>query len=138
MDVTQIRVSIHEKRNHPHEFGHYDAEVGLVAQLHSGDSLGPAIEELRVIARAHVRLECARWESEVRIQHQKQKAVAYLEAIVEDIPKLFANRLRQALQEEVAEAKKYMDFLPSGRGWRDILASVVYERLMRDRHELPF
>lgn len=33
MNVTQITVMVHEKRNHPHEYGHYDAEVRYTAEI---------------------------------------------------------------------------------------------------------
>ncbi|MBU0493893.1 MAG: hypothetical protein KKA73_00700 [Chloroflexi bacterium] len=61
MNIPQVTVMIHEKRNHPHEYGHYDAEVRLVAYIEPDQSIIGAIEELRQLARDQVRAECDAW-----------------------------------------------------------------------------
>jgi|GEM_PF-3538110 len=68
MNITQVQVSIHEKRNHPYEYGHYDCGVTLTADLDPGQDYGAAVDVLRLQARAHVLAECNEWERDVREQ----------------------------------------------------------------------
>lgn len=86
--VRSIRVSIHEKRNNPHAYGHYDADVSYeVATL---DPLTEAeldaltafwLEKARKVAIA----ECDRWEAQVRLEEEiaraKERAESVLEAL---------------------------------------------------------
>ncbi|MBN1815339.1 MAG: hypothetical protein JXA14_26140 [Anaerolineae bacterium] len=65
MNVTQVTVTIHEKRNHPHEYGHYDASVTLVADVEPGKSPGDVINDLRDIARLHVASELDSWIAKI-------------------------------------------------------------------------
>lgn len=66
MNVTHVVVSIHEKRNHPHEYGHFDASVTLTAEPQPGDYYDTLLVELREIARHHVQEECDDWVGEMR------------------------------------------------------------------------
>jgi len=77
MEITKIEVTIHEKRNHPFEYGHYDCEVSLAAEEFSKYSpeLGDAIDTLRIIAREKVAEELDNWESDVREEEKKRNAL---------------------------------------------------------------
>lgn len=72
MQVKTVEVQIHEKRNNPHAYGHYDASVRLTAELSGGELRGTegAIEELLGKARGYVLAECDRWEASVRASHK--------------------------------------------------------------------
>ena len=55
MRVTEVTVEVHEKRNHPHEYGHYDCSVTLAAVLDDWEPSDASISELRAMAAAHVK-----------------------------------------------------------------------------------
>jgi len=91
MKITRTEVTIHEKRNNPFAFGHYDCSVTLTAEL--GDEIpDDAIAELRDTARWHVEDECERWESSVR----QEKTLADTRARITDS----MQRLRWANSED--------------------------------------
>lgn len=73
MKVTEVTVTIHEKRNNPFKCGHYDCSVTYRAELEKPDSYGQRTRRLREIARAHVEEECAKWEDTLREQHRIEK-----------------------------------------------------------------
>jgi hypothetical protein len=70
MDIKEITVAIHEKRNHPFEYGHYDCEVRLVAEATPYPDSD--IDELRNIARAKVREELDDWEQSILANKEKE------------------------------------------------------------------
>lgn len=70
MKVTQVQVTVHEKRNHPHEYGHYDAEVRLTADLEEGDTVAGTLDTLRTMARVEVKQECDGWIESIQIEHE--------------------------------------------------------------------
>lgn len=77
MRIIQVVVEIHEKRNHPFEFGHYDAGVRLVADLTDsmgtiGD-MGAAIHRLQDTARQYVLEELDNWEGSIRQNERIKK-----------------------------------------------------------------
>lgn len=61
MEITSVTVSVHEKRNHPHEFGHYDCDVRFTADLEEGEDADQAIRMLRHRAGVQVAAECDAW-----------------------------------------------------------------------------
>ena len=63
MKITHVEVEVHEKRNHPYEYGHYDASVRLCADVDDTDGVHAVIDELRDIARWHVKTECDQWRN---------------------------------------------------------------------------
>lgn len=70
MKITTVSVQIHEKRNHPHEYGHYDASVTLTADVDDGESYGDVINRLRDVARSHVADECDEWIERIKLQNR--------------------------------------------------------------------
>lgn len=131
MKITQVTVSIHEKRNHPYEFGHYDCSVTYSADLAGQDNVDEVTLALRGKARGHVEIECDRWldtihekrrigDIECRL-HPMLESVAnnyhklsYAKRCVRQIRKLpqqlqepWRGRLREALAGISQEAKKF-------------------------------
>ena len=66
MNVTQVTVTIHEKRNHPFEYGHYDASVTLTGNIESNDLPTMVITDLKYMARGHVIEELDLWTNRVK------------------------------------------------------------------------
>ncbi len=61
MNITEITVSAHEKRNHPYEYGHYDAEVSYTATVGVADDVLKVTKELQYLADSFVREKCDQW-----------------------------------------------------------------------------
>jgi len=61
VNITQVAVSSHEKRNHPHEYGHYDAEVRFTAELAPGENAVVRTRELQQLAGLLVAEKCDGW-----------------------------------------------------------------------------
>jgi len=80
MIITEVTVSVHEKRNHPHEYGHYDAEVRLTAQLSPDDHDDVVTSDLLAKAAAHVKAECDRFIEQVE-QERRAAFAAYQRTI---------------------------------------------------------
>lgn len=74
MKVFEVSVTIHEKRNHPHEYGHYDCSVTLDATVESGESADAVVWSLRERARAQVELECDDWIKKIVAEGRVQVA----------------------------------------------------------------
>ena len=70
MEITQVVVNIHEKRNHPHEYGHYDASVTFTAWVEPEEDAGAVTELLRARARRQVFAECDAWGEKIREDHR--------------------------------------------------------------------
>lgn len=85
MLVTEVSVVIHEKRNHPYEYGHRDAEVRLAAQLTPYESIDAVIDELHVKARSHVEKELDSWLKEIEYD---RRVSAFLNSVRADINQL--------------------------------------------------
>lgn len=66
MNITQVIVGVHEKRNHPYEYGHYDASVTLTAGVGLNDAIDEITQSLRAQARRHVLEECDDWAKSVK------------------------------------------------------------------------
>jgi uncharacterized protein with PIN domain len=82
MNIQSVTVEIHEKRNHPHEYGHYDALVAYTAQVEEGESAEDVINRLRVLARQQVEAECDRWIKEIELEVKRAEAKQRLYWIV--------------------------------------------------------
>jgi hypothetical protein len=83
MNVKTITVEIHEKRNHPHEYGHYDARVSYTVELEEGDSPEMATLAYLSTARQQVVTECDRWIAEIEHKRQVEEAKRELHWILE-------------------------------------------------------
>lgn len=74
MKIQTVTVEIHEKRNHPHEYGHYDSRVSYTAQLDEGEQAAQVVESLQFQARQQVAIECDRWIADVERKKEIEKA----------------------------------------------------------------
>jgi hypothetical protein len=74
MNIQTVTVEIHEKRNHPHEYGHYDARVAYTAQVEEGESAEDVASRLQELARTQVEAECDRWIEEIELEVKKESA----------------------------------------------------------------
>ena len=72
MIITDVTVVAHEKRNHPHEYGHRDAEVRLTAKIEDGDDVEDVLTALRIRARLHVNQELLWWIMEINAEVARQ------------------------------------------------------------------
>jgi hypothetical protein len=79
MHVTSITVKIHEKRNHPHEYGHFDAETGYTIALDPGDDPLAVEAEWRARAYAAVQAQCDNWIAGIEETRQQQRARSNLD-----------------------------------------------------------
>ncbi len=68
--VTEVTVEVHEKRNHPFEYGHYDCSARVTAKVEPEDSVDVTLFALRKQARFHVKQECDEWENGLREQNR--------------------------------------------------------------------
>jgi len=83
MQLTNVRVEIHEKRNHPHEYGHYDATVGYTAMVEPGEDAEAAVAALRQLAHENVTAQCNTWIEAIRQERalaQARETLDYLTA----------------------------------------------------------
>jgi len=74
MIVSTIVVEVHEKRNHPHEYGHRDCSIRIEAGLDEGEDAESVITRLRGKAQKHVDLELDAWVAKVHLAHLKNNA----------------------------------------------------------------
>lgn len=84
--LRSICVGIHEKRNNPHAYGHFDAEVTY--EVATPDLLTEAeVDELTALwqkkARETAIGECDRWEAQVRLEHEIANAKERAENVLE-------------------------------------------------------
>ena len=70
MVITEITVSVHEKRNHPFEYGHYDSSVTLTATISPNERRSTAIRDLQDRAAFYVKQQCDEWEKGIREARQ--------------------------------------------------------------------
>jgi hypothetical protein len=131
MNVSQVTVTIHEKRNHPHEYGHYDASVTLMADIEPGRSPGDAINDLRDIARLHVASELDSWINKI----EEQRRIGHICDSIKN--KLFHLRYARTIdewteqivgtKEEIAELPDYLQDT-----WKEQLEEIgkeIHERI---------
>lgn len=106
MKIQTVTVEIHEKRNNPNAYGHYDSRVAYTAEVQDGEEAKDVVEQLQFIARQQVAIECNRWEAEVKREEQRNSARSSLRWIVD--------RAKNSLQGEsdVKEFEKNVSLLP--------------------------
>jgi len=68
MYVTQVTVSVSEKRAHPFEHANYAASVTLTASLEPNESPDRVVTDLQYRASRAVMDECGEWENGVKEQ----------------------------------------------------------------------
>lgn len=73
MKVTEVTVTIHEKKNHPHEYGHYDASVTLTARPEQDEHCDNVIESLQREARRRVIEEIDSWIAFINYEKRQQE-----------------------------------------------------------------
>jgi len=61
MQITEVTVTVHEKRNHPHEYGHYDCSVTLTAEPIGNETTDEVVARLRGEGAAHVQEHLDGW-----------------------------------------------------------------------------
>jgi len=75
VNITSVTISVHEKRNNPHEYGHYDCDVRLAADLEEGEDADQAVRMLRHRAGLQVKAELDAWiegmEEEILSQQEE-------------------------------------------------------------------
>lgn len=102
MNITQITVSIHEKRNHPHEYGHYDAEVRYTADLLPDEDVLKRTKELQFLADSFVSEKCAAWIKNIELDRR-----------IETTRQTFSRRLNHAVytDDETEMEKRLADLV---------------------------
>lgn len=132
MKITQVVVEIHEKRNHPNAYGHYDARVSYTAELLDGEYAADTVEKLQFVARQQVAAECDRWIEEIKTREAQESARRDLQWIVDRLE----NRLPN--DHDTADFEGKIALLPGGEHpeWRDKLAKAQAEFLSRIKSDL--
>lgn len=59
--IRGVEVEVHQKKDHPHEHGHYDATVRLTADVMPGPDPRAAMSDLLDLAQEQVKAEIGRW-----------------------------------------------------------------------------
>ncbi len=126
MNVTQITVMVHEKRNHPYEYGHYDAEVRYTADVEPGENVNDATDNLRDVAHGHVQAQCNAWLDDIErtwrvmqtthdirnylywashapIQGTHDDHCASAQKLIDSLPDFFRNEYQQKLDKIKAD-----------------------------------
>lgn len=141
MNVTQVTTTIHEKRNHPHEYGHYDASVTLTADVEPGESAGDVINDLRDIARLHVASELDSWIAKIEEQRRVDRIK---QSLGTQMYQLRYARTEEEREHSIAEALETISELPDylQENWKAKLEQAgeeVRERLQMndERDENP-
>jgi len=93
MQIREISVTIHEKRNHPYAYGNYDCEVRLTAALGEEDDgrEDDCIDELADTARANVLAELDAWEDGVIQEHELQERINRIGNRISDLGWRYGN-----------------------------------------------
>lgn len=82
MKYQTISISIHEKRNHPHEYGHFDASVSYTVQVEEGEDADHITKVLCDRARDHVEGELDAKVAQVNLEREREDARRNLDFIV--------------------------------------------------------
>lgn len=109
MKITQVTVSSHEKRNHPHEYGHADAEVTLTATIEDGDDVGKIIIALRNMTRSHVNTELDDWLAEIENERQREQLRYQVDGLVSSMHRA---KTEEQLQKRWVDALRHIKLLP--------------------------
>lgn len=96
MDVTEISVMVHEKRNHPYEYGHYDCEVRLSAHLGPDENVDEAAMALRDRAASQVRLHLDGWIDGIETSRERRMPFLHERCEVNDGQERFAEQVGEA------------------------------------------
>lgn len=136
MKIQSVTVEIHEKRNNPNAYGHYDSRVAYTADLDDGEEAKAVVEQLQFVARQQVAIECDRWEAEVKLQEKRSNARTNLDWIIDRVlgsglddrdARQFEKNLEPLLEEEQTEFRGKLEKAQAGY-WssvRDTLDNLI-------------
>lgn len=82
MKIQSITVEIHEKRNHPHEYGHYDARVSYTVEPNAPENPEDVVAYLQSVARQQVAAECDRWIADINRKQEIGSAKSDLDWMI--------------------------------------------------------
>jgi len=71
MRITEVTVGVHQKKNHPYEYGNFDCEVRLTAVVGDDDCIDDVVKGLRNQAGDHVRNECSLFIARVEKERER-------------------------------------------------------------------
>lgn len=109
MKITQVTVSSHEKRNHPHEYGHADSEVTLTATIEADDDVSGIIIALRTMARSHVIAELDGWLAEI----EKERRLVQLRIQIDNLVRNTRwEKTEEQLKKHWTDALQHIKLLP--------------------------
>lgn len=132
LNVQSVVVQVHEKRNHPYEYGHYDCQVTLEARVADDRSLDVQIAHLRDKAAAHVRDHLGAWIAGI----EREREEAAIEAKWQQLENRIAIEIDQfaSLPMDKWEARRQMvmeliEQLPEDwhDGWERDLDARIHE-----------
>ena len=103
MKITQVTVMVHEKRNHPFEYGHYDAEVRLTADLDSTDGAIDAVEQLTRHARVAVVAECDQWIDSLERKRRAAHAVQEIERLLRQMKREYSDEYYESYAQQLVD-----------------------------------
>lgn len=78
MFVKEITVEVHEKRNHPHEFGHKDCSVSFSAMLEDEEDALDWVELLREKADQQVKAHLDTWIAEIQLERDIESIESHI------------------------------------------------------------
>lgn len=106
MRVTEVSVSVHEKRNHPTEYGHRDCSVQIVASVEHLEAADVVARELLGKATAHVQRELGEWitviEQDYRLAEVRSEVHFQMRQLRVSFSGEIAKRTLAAIREGVA------------------------------------
>lgn len=82
MKVQTVTVEIHEKRNHPYEYGHFDASVSYTVQVEEGEDADLIIKSVQAKAREHVEAELDAKIEAVNLERKRSEARSNLHWVI--------------------------------------------------------
>jgi hypothetical protein len=104
MQITDVTVEIHEKRNHPYEFGHGDAMVRITATLGCEEGVYDVIKRLRDLAREQVQAELDGWIAGIEEERRIERLVVGLGQLINDVAQdYYALRAAKAAVRSIRE-----------------------------------
>ena len=103
MKITQVTVMVHEKRNHPFEYGHYDAEVRLTADLDSSDGAIDTVERLTRQARIAVVAECDQWIDSLASKQRAAHAVGKIERLLRQMNMEYSDEYYESYAQQLVD-----------------------------------
>lgn len=112
--IKEVTVTVHEKRNHPYEFGHFDCSISLVAELpdlsyiQHETMISDRIAELRAEALAHVQEECDRWELEQHRDYNYRGELGAIRACIHRISYVSSSELFGVVKNAIKHLEEAM------------------------------